>query len=194
MSKEKYCARILNSYYILVDYEGDAHRINAPSPLEEPETIAHWKQRVLGNDVSDVKIYFPMDFPGNTLISTIQNKIDSWHVEKVFNNLRKEKNDEIKALKTEKEKEKTIAVDNAVKQAEIKFTTFSKDTLEKIIENLDITLEKPVDNFLEKYMQENSDVKTEEMIEKLVRLYNEAARQFRLLDQKHQTSNGKKND
>jgi hypothetical protein len=171
MSKEKYCARILNSYSILVDYEGEVDRVNVPSPLDESETFAHWKHRVLGEDIYDVKIYIPQDIPGKTLISTVQNKIDSRHVEKVFDRLRKDKNDE-----------KKQAIDKAIQETEIKYTTFSTGTLEEIIENLDLTLENPVKDFLNKYMQENLDVKTEELIEKLVILYNEAARQFRLLD------------
>lgn len=172
MSKEKYCANILRYYSMLVEYEGNEDKLNVPLPLEETETLAHWRQRVLGEDVSDVKVYLPIDVPGNTLISTIQNKIDSRHVANIFNNLRKEKNGQIK-----------VAVDEAIKTTRKTFTTFPIDTLEEIVEDLELTLEEPVSEFLEKYIQNNSEVKTEELIEKLVWLYNEATRQFRLSNQ-----------
>lgn len=168
MSKEKYCANILRYYSILVEYKGDEDKVNVPLPIEKSETLAHWKQRVLGSDVSDVKVYMPIDISGNTLLSTIQNKIDSRHIARIFNNLRKEKN-----------QEKEIAVEKT-KQ---KFTKFSIQKLEEIVDDLEFTLEEPVREFLEKYMQDNSEVKTEELIEKLVKLYNEAARQFRLSNQ-----------
>ncbi len=183
MSKEKYCTNILRYYSILVEYEGNEDKLNVPLPLEEPETFAHWRQRVLGNDVSDVKVYMPIEFQGKTLISTIQNKIDSRHIANIFNNLRKEKNGQIK-----------VAIEEAViKNREI-FTTFPIDTLEEIVEDLEFTLEEPVNEFLEKYIQDNSEVKTEELIEKLLKLYNDAVHEFRVLRNKNQPPSEPTND
>lgn len=183
MSKEKYCANILRYYSILVEYEGNEDKLNVPLPLEEPETFAHWRQRVLGDDVSNVRVYMPIEFQGNTLISTIQNKIDSKHIANIFNNLRKEKNVQTK-----------VAIDEAITNAREIFTTFPINKLKEIAEDLEFTLEEPVSVFLEKYIRDNSEVKTEELIEKLLKLYNDAVHAFRVLRNKNQLQSEPTND
>lgn len=59
MKKEEYCYRILKAYSLIVDFDGEPHRINVPSPIDADETLAQWRSRVLGPDATNVVFYQP---------------------------------------------------------------------------------------------------------------------------------------
>ncbi len=171
MSKERYCARIFNTYGILVDYEGDIHknRQNVEGPIDEPETFARWKNRVLG-DVTDVVVYVPNeDIAGNTLISTIkERKINSNHIKKIFNYLNREKR-------------KSVLI--AIEETSNKYENFSIDALETVLSDLNEELQSSVNEYFESYIEKNINTSkgTEELVRDLVIVYNKAASDFRRL-------------
>jgi vacuolar-type H+-ATPase subunit H len=81
MSNTTYSHRILRTYGLLVDFEGEPHRSNVPSPLEgrkaAKETMEQWTQRVLGNEVSKVRIYRPTRVKGDTLLFGLTESHDA---------------------------------------------------------------------------------------------------------------------
>lgn len=81
MSDSTYSHRILKTYDLLVDFEGKPHRKNVPGQLlgskRAKETMENWTQRVLGEDVSKVRVYRPVRVKGNTLVSSLTDTHDA---------------------------------------------------------------------------------------------------------------------
>ncbi len=82
--KLQYCKRILNTYSILVNYEGDVDRENVPAPLNESETFHRWKKRVLGDNVSNVSVYAAYTPRGNTTIKSLQMASQTEHIIRLY--------------------------------------------------------------------------------------------------------------
>ncbi|MFA6921415.1 MAG: hypothetical protein WC216_06190 [Gallionella sp.] len=81
-SKEAICYQVLKKHSLIVDFEGDLAQANVPDPLPD-ENYAHWKSRVLGEDVSKVVLYAPIEPAGQTKMSTLQSQAGADNFEKV---------------------------------------------------------------------------------------------------------------
>ncbi|AVO31016.1 hypothetical protein U0039_07140 [Stenotrophomonas maltophilia] len=81
MSDTTYSHRILKTYGLLVDFEGKPRLKNVPSPLtgqkKAKETMEKWTQRVLGDEVSKVRVYRPARVKSDTLIASLTDTHDA---------------------------------------------------------------------------------------------------------------------
>jgi len=124
-SKESYCYRILKSHSLIVDFDGLPSKKNVPSVIEG-ETFKKWKTRVLGDEVSNVVVYYAMTPSNQTKMKTLQGWCQTEHLQRMFTKLSKDKAIKSAAVleSTLKQTTKTlqarneIAVNNAIKQTE----------------------------------------------------------------------------
>jgi hypothetical protein len=168
ISKETYCYRILKTYSLIVDFDGKPPRENVRAPVEG-ETYKQWKERVLGNTVTDVVIYAPIDPGPQRKISTLQNLAGAEHLEKMF-----------KTVEKTKDKQKTDAIDKAVTNTKKSLTSFPKDDLEILRDELGDTLELPVQQFLDRFLKSaRTEIDTEELLRALLSTYNNVVSMYR---------------
>lgn len=168
ISKEKYCYRILKAYSLIVDFDGKPSRENVPAP-KDGETYKQWKKRVLGNAVTDVVIYAPIDPGPQRKISTLQNLAGAEHLEKMF-----------KTVEKTKDKQKTTAIEEAISDTKQKLTSFPKDDLEILLDELGGTLELSVRQFFDRFLKSaRTDIDTEELLRALLLTYNDVVRRYR---------------
>jgi hypothetical protein len=169
MSKEIYCYRILKTYSLIIDYEGDAQRENVPKPIEG-ETFNQWKKRVLGSNVSNVTVFAPKQPAPQTRISTLQNEAGADHLEKVFKTLGKEQKANLSA-----------AVKDAISNTEEQLSTIALSTLKDILADTDHTLEPSVKEFFARLNDSCPDrIDVKDLLSQLVNTYNNAVRLARL--------------
>ncbi len=168
-TKEKYCYRILKSYSLLVDFDGQPDRENVPSPLDKNETFGQWKKRVLGANIDGVTVYGPIEVNDRTRINTLQSNFNAEHIGNIFKFQDKVKN-----------KQNKIAVSTAIESTEKKYSTVSKDTLEDLISGYGGILEPSVKEFFDRYLEKTEDgIDAEELIGQLLKSYNDLIRQYR---------------
>lgn len=173
MKKEEYCYRILKAYSLIVDFDGEPHRINVPSPVDADETLAQWRSRVLGPDATDVVFYQPIQAAPNTRLFTLQQRACAEHVERMFKSLAKAK-DERAEKKTLDKVEKEVT---AVKKQLI---TFPRDTLEEVVETFGDRLEPSVVEFFDRFLEDTGEhIDTKSLLKQLISTYNSAAKAFR---------------
>ncbi|MFT8209545.1 MAG: hypothetical protein ACMZI0_00880 [Symbiopectobacterium sp.] len=174
MKKEEYCYRILKTYSLIVDFDGEPHRINVPSPIDDAdETLAQWRSRVLGPDATNVVFYQPTQAAPNNRIATLQQRASADHVERMFKSLAKAK-DERAEKKTLDKVEKEVT---AVKKQLI---TFPCDTLEEVVETFGDKLEPSVIEFFDRFLEDTGEhIDTESLLKELISTYNSAAKAFR---------------
>lgn len=88
MSDPQYSLRILKAYGFLVEFEGAPRLKNVPSPQEGKkgtnETLKQWQARVLGDEVSKVRIYRPVKVTGDTLIKDLEESHDGSFIKDVI--------------------------------------------------------------------------------------------------------------
>jgi hypothetical protein len=160
-SKEKYCYKILKSHSIVVDFDGEPPRVNVPS-LVEGETFKHWKNRILGEDVKNVCVYYAEEPAPQTRISTLQRWGDSEHFHRMF-----------KKLEKEKAKKHASAVKQAVNETTKQLETFPRELLEIILDDKKSDLEPTVSRFFEQFLSEaQSDINTKELLGTMIDKYN----------------------
>ena len=115
MSDNTYSRRVLTTYGILVDFEGEPHRTNVPAPLTgrkaSKETMAQWASRVLGDEVTKVRVLRPTRVKSGTVFQDVQESHDASFVKGVISDAVR------KRAKTAKEKLQEIKEDHS---AEIK--------------------------------------------------------------------------
>lgn len=169
-SKEAICYQILKKYSLIVDFEGEPALANVPEP-EEKETYNDWKNRVLGDDISNVVLYAPIPSPrGNTLISTLQLQVGASHLKEIFN-----------VINETRIEQKKSAVKIAIKKTKIEFTSFQKGTLECLISDSEQEFEKPVRDFLDRFLKKTApNIDAEEIVGELLESYNDAVCRFRV--------------
>jgi hypothetical protein len=174
-SKEDYCRRILNTYSLIIDFDGEPSRENVPGPLnDKDETYGQWKQRVLGDDITNVVLYAP-DTPANqTRISTLQTKANAGHLGAVFKEFIREKN-------KQKQSEVTAAKDEMFENYEY----VPKHLFLDLIDKLDGTLEDSVRNLLDNILREaGPKIDAMNIIEQLLIACNNNAHTFRRNNEK----------
>jgi len=163
LKKENYRNRILKTYSIIVDFDGEPRRENVPSPVEG-ETFKHWRLRVLGDQVTNVTIHGPWEPPPQTRISTIQRWSKDLPLEKTF-----------KALIADKKK--AVKETEAVKRA---YVSFPKESLEDLIDELADSTEPAVLEFFQEFLDKTlSEVDTEELLRCLIQRFNDNSRSLR---------------
>lgn len=164
--KEQYRLRILKTYSVVVDYEGDPGKKNVPSPRER-ETFKQWRLRVLGDRVKNVTIHGPWTPPPQMQMSTIQKWSEKRPLE-----------DMLKTL--DADKKKAIKEKESVKRA---YITFPQSTLSDLIEEtndaemIDPAVREFFDGFLD---STDSDINTEELLRALIKRFNGNARSLRI--------------
>jgi hypothetical protein len=165
-SKERYCYRILNSHSLIVDFNGEPSHKNVPHKIDG-ETFKKWKERVLGNEVTDVVIYAPIAPASQTKVSTLQNLSAAKHLENVFS-----------AFGKAKDKKKSAAVEKAVSA----LVTFPRMTLEDLLEEHGDSLEPSVSEFFQRFINlKEDDIDTEAILRDLIGTYNTVVRRCREL-------------
>lgn len=170
-SKENYCYKILNTYGLIVDFEGEQHRSNVPSPVEG-ENFSQWKLRVLGNEVSNVVVYAPYEPSGNKKIYKLQAEANAEHLEKTF-----------KLLKKNFAKQKAIEVSVAKEETALAFACVPKDTLQDLVDEFFESLEPSVQEFFQNCLTSmETDIDTETLIRELLIRYNVAVKRCRELE------------
>lgn len=129
MSDTTYSRRILRTYGLLVDFEGKPRLKNVPSPLEgrkaAKETMEKWTQRVLGDEVSKVRVYRPVRVQNETLVSSITNTHDATLLQEIVRGAVRKK------AKSAKEKIQDIQLEH---KAELKIRRANARELRKIHE------------------------------------------------------------
>ncbi len=172
-NKDEYCRKILKEYSIIVDYDGDVNRINLPAPIDENETFKQWKERVLGDQVENVVVYFPEIPAQQTRIATLQEWCAADPIDKVFRSLNR--------LKDQKNKE---AIARAVDKTAKSYETLSKDTIQNILDTDGGLLEPSVANFLQNLLNDpNESIDTEDLFKTVINNYSNAVRKYRELQQ-----------
>lgn len=170
-SKENYCYKILNTYSLIVDFEGEPHRTNVPSPVED-ENFSQWKRRVLGNDVSNVVLYIPSEPSGNKKIHNLQAEARATHLEKTF-----------KFLKKTLAQKKAIEINVAKEETARAFSSVPKDTLQDLVDEFHEALEPSVQEFFRSFLASmDADIDTETLIRELLVRYNAAVKRCRELE------------
>lgn len=172
-TKEEYCFRVLRKYGLLVDFDGEINRLNVPDPLDhDDETLTRWIQRILGPDVHNVVIYLPESVPGMRRVKNLQLKVNAQHLQGLLRAQAKVKNAQAE-VKTEK----------AIEKVEQLFSTFPKETIQDLVDELGESLEPSVHDFFERQINDSPDyIPTEDLLRKLINSYNDVAREFRKLN------------
>lgn len=167
-SKEYFCYQILKKHSLIVDFDGKPAQ-GKISEFDPDETYACWKKRVLGDDVSNVVLYSPIErLAGKTKMSTLQSKAGAESFEKVFREI----------IKAEKERAKsTLArvVENIVRE----YTTYPLSALEDLVAASNEALEPSVSEFVDSLLMSEKDAGVEEIIGALLKTYNDAVRSYR---------------
>lgn len=168
-AKEKYCYRVLKTYSLLVDFDGQPDRENVPAPVPG-ETFKHWKKRVLGDDAENVRVYMPIEPAPQSKMERLIEQAQPGHLESIFRAIKR----------TEKDKAKE-AVMGAVVTTTANFSTISKDTLIDILQASGEGLEPSVKEFFERFLKSDGIIETEVVLSKLVESFNKLAREAKQL-------------
>lgn len=166
-SKEAVCYQVLKKHSLIVDFEGEPSQ-GKFSELDADETYAYWKKRVLGDDVSNVVLYAPIEPAGQTKMSTLQSHAGADNFEKVFRAI----------IKAEKERAKsavTIAVEKTVRE----YSTYPRGSLEDLVAISSDPLEPSVREYVDGLLMGEQDARIEEIIGGLLKSYNNAVRSYR---------------
>lgn len=165
-NKLDYCKRILTTYSLLVDFDGEPRRENVPADLDVEETYKSWKKRVLGDEVENVVVFQATEPRGNVLISTLQDNSQAEHM-----------GDMIRYISREKKKKLKIAVNQAVDETVQNFKFFSAKTLKNLIEENEDQLEDSVVEFFSRYFEDqNKEIDALDLLEDLLFAYDGAVK------------------
>jgi hypothetical protein len=167
-----YRYRIMKSHSILVEFDGVPNRTNVPAPLNDRETWKQWTQRVLGNNISNVKILAPMTPEPATQMRTLREYASAEMVSHMF-----------AAMRHDTKITQQTAVQGAVAVTARKLSTYSKASLRDILDEMDDALEPSVRQFFDHFLDStNEDIEFDDLLRKLITTYNlavHAARHMR---------------
>lgn len=171
-TKEEYCFRVLRKYGLLVNFDGEVGKVNVPEPLDgSDETLAHWIDRVLGVDVSNVVVYRPESLNGTRRIAKLQTFVDAVHLRQVLRAQTKVKNAQA-----------VVKVEKAVEKTEHIFSTLPKGTIEDHLAEFGESLEPSVRDFFERQISNSpDDVSTEILLKNFIKSFNDVACEYRKL-------------
>lgn len=171
-SKENFCYRVFQKYSLVVDFDENFsdldYSVPIPNPIEK-ETYGSWKARVLGDCVKNVVLYAPSEPTDKTWINTLQSRTGADHLENF-----------VGAIKSAERAQKKSAVNAAIEETHLKFTTFPKAALADLVAASEDVLEPSVIEFFDRFLKSgDSDIDTEAIIAALLKAYNEAVRVHR---------------
>lgn len=168
ISKETYCRRILNSYSLIVDFDGEPPRENVSAPIAN-ETFSCWKDRIFGPGVTGIVVYSPKTPGGNKTISKLQDEAGAEHLKKVFMKFGQEKN-------IEKNEAVKIVKEQTIHELEV----FPKDLLTDLLDDLGESLEGSTQEFFNNFLQSSDkNINTKELLRKLITTYNNVVKRYR---------------
>ena len=163
--KSIYQYRILKAYSLLVDFDGEPAREKVPGPVDG-ETFKQWKERVLGDSISNVTVFTPVSPSSQTKMTTLKNAASADTLERVF-----------RAIGKEKATKKDIAVDIAVTRTAHQLSTFPKDALKDILAETTHEVEPSVAEFFKRLETDISeDINIHDLLILLINTYNESVR------------------
>jgi hypothetical protein len=178
------CIKILNNYDILVDFEGTCKE-GFGKGKKDNETLSTWKNRVLGPDARNVRIYRPVNVPAHTKIKTLREESAGSRIKKILYEVSRMKEAELKGKISKREQELMDEINQEhqnEKEALIKrYTTVATNTLSDVVANFKDTLEPSVKEFFDKFLKDDSrsEIDIEELLTELTKRYNAAVRTFR---------------
>jgi len=168
-TKEGACFRALKKYGLMIDGPKAALASIKRWPMtKEGETFNQWKQRVFQDDV-EITVYAPIVPAQQTRMSTLARESGGGHLKKVFVRYGKFKDEKL---------------NDAVSEAELEvvemLSTFSKETLISLLEELNEEIEPSVEQFFERYIDSTDEhIDTENIMRDLIKTYNNVVCQFR---------------
>ena len=170
-TKEQYRYRILKTYSIIVDFEGEPPLKKVPSAVKG-ETFKQWRLRVLGDQVANVTVHGPWVPTPQMRMSTIQE----WSKDAPFKKT-------LKALESDNKQAIKEALKEAVKETEAvkqSYASFPKETLEDLIAELEDRADPAVREFFQQFLgATSSEIDTEELLRRLIQRFNNNARSLR---------------
>jgi hypothetical protein len=164
--KDLYRYRILKEHSVLVDFEGTVERTNVPAQKDR-ETFKQWTKRVLGDNVSDVRVMAWYEPDPREQMKKLREFSRADVVERM-----------IKATRQDgKANEKA-----AVYEDRHKFTTFPRQSLEDVRDELVDTLEPPVKDLIQNLLKSSGDdIEFDVLLRELILKYNDTVRAAREL-------------
>lgn len=157
-NKDQYRYRIMKTYGILVDYEGEAEHARAPAKIKQEETFKQWKLRVLGPRVSGVTVMKPVAPAPNSKMCYLTVLSSSDSVASMFREMQKE------AMSAKRE---------AIDDTKHRYATFPKENLEDILQDPDLKLEDSVKHYLQHLIEQiDKEIEQDDLMRKLVLAYN----------------------
>ena len=143
-SKNDYIRRILNSHGIIIDFEGTPRKTNIPKESIKDETFKKWKDRVLGQDVTNVVCYGPIKYDQRTKIDRIKEEANASHIKTILRTVKR----------TEKTK-KEEAITKEKEEANKKAITIPLDDLKDIVNEMEKKLRPSVYGAMIEYIETN---------------------------------------
>lgn len=170
-SKEAVCYKILKKYGFLIDGPEEVLTqldIKSLPKRKNKETFNQWKMRVFSGKV-DIEVYSRTIPDPRTKTSTLSEFSGEEHLQSIFEKYGKFKDRQLK--------EKVKSTEEEVTK---RLTSFSKDTLEMLLEDLEDGLQEPAVEFMKKYISRTEDnINAEEMLKDLLLKFNEIVVNFR---------------
>jgi hypothetical protein len=176
-SKELATYKIFKKYGILIDGPEEVlTQLNLKSlpKKKKKETFNQWKLRVFGDRI-EIEVYDKIKPSPQTRVSTLSASSSEEHLRNIFEKYGK--------FKDRKSDEKVKSTEAEVTK---RYTTFSKDTLDMLLEEREQNLQEPVYKFMKKYLlkAETNNVDAEEMLSDLLSHFNKAVIEFQKANEK----------
>ena len=161
--KEYKCSKVLKTYGVFVDFEGE-YREKAGKRKAQTETVAAWKNRVLGPKVKEVVFYIPTKIAPQKKFKSLKEDGGA-HVIRVISQLT-----HLKELQFEETQEELVE----------QYSKIPKKTLQEIVDSFEDSLEPSVQEFLERFLSKTdrkADVR--ELLSELTEAFNKMVVMFR---------------
>ena len=166
--------RVLKKYGILFeDEDGLIEDLRRIPNVKDGETFKQWKIRAFTKDVEGLKVYAPYEPSQQTKMKSLGADGGSEYLLWAFSEYRDLTDEEVKSAISE-------AVEDKKNEITLKLTTFPKEMLRDILDDLDADLEPSAREFFERYLNSGDrKIKTKEMLTDLIGTYNNVVKQFR---------------
>ena len=137
--------------------------------IADGETFKQWKERIFGDSTIEVSVYTPYEPSPQTRISTIQRESGGECLNSVF-----------ARYSRFKDRKTNEAIEEAELEIIEKLSTFPKETLLSLLDELEDELQPSVEEFFSRYinsMEEN--IETENILRDLIGTYNSVVKRCR---------------
>jgi hypothetical protein len=162
--------RILKKYGFMIDGPKDALTALGRLPkIVEGETFKQWKARLFGDATTEISVYAPYEPIPQTKISTIRRKSGGEYMNLVFARYGRFK-----------DRKANEAVEEAEQELIEKLSTFPRETLLSILDELEDDLQPSVEEFFGRYINSKEEnIDTESILRDLIGTYNSVVKQWR---------------